>query len=87
MQRDVEQPALAGGGNLRQAGNRLSVQLAVLADNAQPARALGYQHPAVGKEGEAPRMLQPVGDLHHAQRVLLRRDCLGKTGERQQHKG
>ena len=80
MQRDIEQPALADGGDLRQAGNRLRIQLAVLADDPQPARAFRDQHPAIGQEREAPGMLEPLDQPHDAKSVLFAGDCLCAGG-------
>jgi hypothetical protein len=80
MQRDVEQPALADGRDLRQSGNRLRVEPAVLADDAEPPWALGDQHSAVGKKGESPGMVEPLGHAHDADRVLLGLDCLRGGG-------
>jgi len=57
VQRYVEQTALAVVPHLRHAGNRLGCEPPTI-DDAESAGALRHQHPPVGQEGEAPRVLQ-----------------------------
>ncbi len=64
VQYDVEQAPLARGDDRRHAGDRLR-QLPVLRDVAEPSGPLGHQHAAVGKESEAPGMLEAARDRRH----------------------
>jgi hypothetical protein len=57
----VEEATLAAGRDAGDALHRLG-QAPVRADDAQAAGLLGHQHAAVGQEGEAPGVLQAVGD-------------------------
>src|SRR3546814_11062643 len=71
MQNDVEEAALAARRYLRDAGNRLFEQAAVL-EEAQAPRPLGDQQPAVGQEGEAPGMVEAGAQGLDAEVLLLR---------------
>src|SRR5262245_56101878 len=44
--------------------------MSVRSDDAEPAGALGDDHASVGKELEAPRMLEPLRHRHDAHRRL-----------------
>ena len=61
VERDIEQPALTGGEDLRHAGQRRR-QFAVARHDAHAAGPLGDQHASVGQEGERPGMHQAAGD-------------------------
>jgi hypothetical protein len=80
VQRDIEQPALAVDRNLRQARYGLRHEFAVLPDDPEPARTLRYEHPAIGQEGEAPRIFETLDHLHQANHVFLRLDRLPMAG-------
>ena len=43
-------------------------------DDAHAARALGHQHPAVGQEGQRPRVHQSAGDGLHLELTGRRRE-------------
>ena len=61
MQRDIEQAAESRCQHLRHRPDRRRVQHAVL-DLAQPPRALGDEHAPIGKERDAPRAIDALGD-------------------------
>ena len=85
MQDHVHQPALAVRRDLRQACDRLRVQLAVPGD-AQAAFAFGHQHAAVRQECERPGMAEAGEDPGNGEAVLIGAVGLGaggRTSERQ----
>src|SRR3970282_855927 len=84
MERDIHQPALAVDGDLGQAGNGLKIAPAGPPDDAEPPRPFGDEHPAVGQEGEAPRVLETLDYLHDAKGMLLGRDGVRACRQRDQ---
>ena len=64
VQRHVQQAALAARPHVRHAVDVVAQERAV-AHDAQPSRALGHQHVAVGKPGQRPRVAQVVDHRHH----------------------
>ena len=62
MGQHIEEPALTDRAHGRQPFDRSRIEPTVRLEHAQPARALGDQHPAIGKEGERPRMFQSAGE-------------------------
>ena len=60
-QGDIEQPALAARLHHRHAAERAG-DAAVAADDAHAARPLGDQQAAVGQEGGAPGVVEPLGE-------------------------
>jgi hypothetical protein len=71
MQRYVEQPALTHFAHPWYAGDGPRVEFAVRSHDAQPPRPLGHEHAAIGQEGEAPRMFEPLREGHEAYGLQL----------------
>ncbi len=84
VQRDVEQPALADGGDRGHALDRPRVEPAVGGDDAQSPRALGHQQAAIGEEGEAPRVVEVFGEGDGAETLNFAVEHLG-AGRRREH--
>ena len=93
MQGDVEQPALADGGEVvGQAVDRARVERAVRRHQPQTPRAFADQHASVGQEGEAPGVLEAAREHGHTQIVefaafdtLRRRRQPGERREQAAH--
>ena len=77
VQHHVEQAALARGHHRRQAGQR-RIQRTVALDDAHAPRPLGDEHAAVGQKGQAPRMLEALGDDDGLERLC----CGARADER-----
>ena len=58
-----------------------------VADDAEPAGALGHQHPPVGQEGEAPRVLQPFHQPDQMEAVLGALVSADALGRRERERG
>ena len=86
MYRHLEQATLASGDDLRQAFDRFRIEFEILANDAQPAFALGHQHAAVGQEGHGPRVLQAAHEGDDAEAVFFGLDGLrgGRRDQRHQ---
>src|SRR4029450_1503980 len=73
---DLEQSALTGRPDLRNAADRLRIEHA-LANDPQPSRSLSDEHVSVWQEREAPGILEPAHDRHDPE---LRADGLDFAG-------
>src|SRR4029079_11142201 len=76
VKRNIHQTALAVHGDWRQARDGSGVKPAVF-DDAQPSRFRRHQGAAVGKESQAPRVLESAHQRDDAERVLRRLKRLG----------
>ena len=70
IERDVEEAALAFGLDLRHTREGLGDRT-VRTDNAKRTHAFGHQHPAVGQENHAPRVVQALCNRLDRERTVL----------------
>ena len=75
MQRDIEKTGKHPREHTRRSGDRSGIELSV-ANDAQPALALGDQHAAVRQEREAPWMRQSRRHGDDADRKLRGEECV-----------
>jgi hypothetical protein len=66
VQRDIHEALKSCRADLRHSGDRLEIEDSI-ADDSELAASLGYEHRAVGKECDRPRLLQAAGHNYHAQ--------------------
>ena len=76
VHRDFLEAALSLVADRRQGADRIRQQFAV-ANDPEPSRPLGDEDVAIGQEGDAPRVLEPVGNDLDGEVVLLRLNHLG----------
>jgi hypothetical protein len=86
MQRDVEETAKPRRQDLRERTDRRGIEHAVL-DRAQPPGPFGHQHPAVREEGDAPRVIEPLGDDRDVQASAARGKIPGACAQRVDRRG
>lgn len=78
---DVEQPALTGCRDLRQAGDRCLDR--AVADDPERARPFGHDIGAVGENFDCPGVVQSAGNRFDLDADLVRLDDLHVVGRRQ----
>ncbi|EXI73195.1 MAG: hypothetical protein AW07_02809 [Candidatus Accumulibacter sp. SK-11] len=82
MQRDVEQSSLANRRHGGQPANGLWIEPAAGVDQPQASGTFADQHPAVGQEGESPRMFESFADDAQPETLPLAVEDLRRGSER-----